>query len=542
MIFRRRGLAILVLMLGVMVGCSSDSGGGADGGSDSVADDLGIIVDPIKVTLTLDENSAASDTVGPQGGTVSTTAQNGTTYTLVIPPGALISEEEISLTPVTGMDGLPLSGGLVGAVDFTPDGLELYAAAILTIQAMGTIESGEFETVGLAYSGDGEELHLFPMSVEGDTITMEIYHFSGYGGGQGTADEVEDMAENRAPSDPNAQTENAAVTERSREEAVKWAELKWIQVIEPLLKEGLENEVKLLKGYNYFNAWLTVLNQYEARLHKGIEEMVASGYELLGAGVFRAGEKAHARCVENKDPSEVLKIFHWIAFAERDNRIARNAYLDVLNDLARKCATFEILFESEVRGKTGGTDIYSRVSTEIIKLSPSFSRSTIPGVPISSIIYFLDKTGKINYDDAQHPLAGGYCNYALIETPSSKFTVKELKFDLAAPAGSQTITFKYNPGTPAENWKIDCPFDEPLEFVIHQWMDFFCHLRLLNNELDPTPPECFYEDTPFEINAFVNDWTINGTGIIFAQKIYTTNWEGVISEVTTITIYHAPQP
>lgn len=539
MIFRRRGLAILVLMLGVMVGCSSDSGGGADGGSDSVADDLGIIVDPIKVTLTLDENSAASDTVGPQGGTVSTTAQNGTTYTLVIPPGALISEEEISLTPVTGMDGLPLSGGLVGAVDFTPDGLELYAAAILTIQAMGTIESGEFETVGLAYSGDGEELHLFPMSVEGDTITMEIYHFSGYGGGQGTADEVEDMAENRAPSDPNAQTENAAVTERSREEAVKWAELKWIQVIEPLLKEGLENEVKLLKGYNYFNAWLTVLNQYEARLHKGIEEMVASGYELLGAGVFRAGEKAHARCVENKDPSEVLKIFHWIAFAERDNRIARNAYLDVLNDLARKCATFELEFVSGFEYSFGGIELFYKLSTGKIQMVPILPDSKL-GIPAPSVIKFknvvADLIWEMGYRSPPACLGGIDAQGGIDKLINSVFKIVTLQIDVKADSGEQTIDIIYSPGVPREEWTFACP-EGTFSFVSYGWLDLFCDTRDSLNELKQIGRHCVYEQDTYELRVKVDNWDIKETSEIYAQRKYTD-----FSETTTITIYHTPQP
>jgi len=37
-----------------------------------------------------------------EGGTLSVTAANGTTFTLTIPPDALVSEEDITMTSVVG--------------------------------------------------------------------------------------------------------------------------------------------------------------------------------------------------------------------------------------------------------------------------------------------------------------------------------------------------------------------------------------------------------------------------------------------------------
>ena len=86
---------------------------------------------PPSVAPRLDDANAATERIGREGGTVSATGADGATYTLAIPAGALISDEDITLTPVGAVDGLPFSGGLAGAVQLAPDGLRLFEPATL---------------------------------------------------------------------------------------------------------------------------------------------------------------------------------------------------------------------------------------------------------------------------------------------------------------------------------------------------------------------------------------------------------------------------
>ncbi len=56
---------------------------------------------------------------------MSVTAQDGTKYTLTMPKDALLSAVDVTMTPVDAITGLPLTKGLVAAVQLEPHGLQL---------------------------------------------------------------------------------------------------------------------------------------------------------------------------------------------------------------------------------------------------------------------------------------------------------------------------------------------------------------------------------------------------------------------------------
>ncbi|GEM_PF-6819710 len=127
-----------------------------------------------------DDAHAATAAISADGGTVSATGADTTTYTLTIPAGALPGTTTISLYPVTGLTGLPTGAALGAAVQFLPDGLQLLAPATLTIQLASGIPQ---PSTGLAWKGDGAGIHARPAFVEGRTVTMQVLHFSGDGVG-----------------------------------------------------------------------------------------------------------------------------------------------------------------------------------------------------------------------------------------------------------------------------------------------------------------------------------------------------------------------
>lgn len=140
---------------------------------------------PLTVAPTLDNTHSATQFItAATGGSITTTGADGSTFTLSIPANALLSDESITITPLSAIGNLPISGGLLAGVQLAPEGLEFLAPATLTIQPAVSVPVGE--QVGFGYHGNGQEFHFQPLGLS-STITISLMHFSGAGVGQGSA-------------------------------------------------------------------------------------------------------------------------------------------------------------------------------------------------------------------------------------------------------------------------------------------------------------------------------------------------------------------
>lgn len=101
--------------------------------------------------------------VGPAGGEITITGQNGVIYTLSIPPEALTYDVEITLSPVANIEGIPFSGGFLGGVHIEPRELEFEIPALLTfeIPQEQAPPAGSID-IAFGYEGMGEDFHLEP--------------------------------------------------------------------------------------------------------------------------------------------------------------------------------------------------------------------------------------------------------------------------------------------------------------------------------------------------------------------------------------------
>ena len=127
------------------------------------------------VTVVPDDATAASATIGIEGGTVSGVDSAGTSYELVIPPGSLAAETAIVMTPAD-LDGVPFP---TATVMFEPTGLEFIVPATLTIVPPVDIP---IEDQFIYQLNDDATVFLATLpTTDDDTITMEVNHFSGYG-------------------------------------------------------------------------------------------------------------------------------------------------------------------------------------------------------------------------------------------------------------------------------------------------------------------------------------------------------------------------
>jgi hypothetical protein len=120
-----------------------------------------------KVTPTFDSEHAVTQIVPANGGTMTATGADGATFTLIVPAKALLSSARVTMTPVSTVSGLPLSGGLAAAVRLEPDGLRLFNFATLIIEPPQSVSPNQ-ET-SFAWDQAGDDFHLFPMQTPNST-------------------------------------------------------------------------------------------------------------------------------------------------------------------------------------------------------------------------------------------------------------------------------------------------------------------------------------------------------------------------------------
>jgi hypothetical protein len=142
-----------------------------------------LLPSPLNVIPTPDLSHAVTQMISAlNGGTISATRADGTVFTVTFPPNALLSDETITMTPVISVAGLPISGGFVAGVQLTPDGLELFQPAHLTIQPAVSVPINQ--QIGFSYHGDGREFFFYPLDPVTE-ISFTIQQLSGYGLGAG---------------------------------------------------------------------------------------------------------------------------------------------------------------------------------------------------------------------------------------------------------------------------------------------------------------------------------------------------------------------
>ena len=126
-----------------------------------------------------DDARSSSAAIGEFGGSVSTTAADGTVYSLTVPAGALNASTTITITPVTALSHLPFSGPNRFAVRLGPSGLQLARPATLTIQRAAASSLTSFK--GLIFDDDGSAFEVLPISGDADAFSVEVAHFSAAG-------------------------------------------------------------------------------------------------------------------------------------------------------------------------------------------------------------------------------------------------------------------------------------------------------------------------------------------------------------------------
>jgi hypothetical protein len=146
-----------------------------------------VLPNPLTVQATFAEDQMVTQSIGPEGGSMSLTDQNGVIYELSVPAGAVQAAMDFTLTPVTDVQGWPLDGANLGSARIGPEGLDLYDQLTLTITLPdGFPQDGTFP-VGYGFDGTGEEFHIFPAGItEVGTSTQSVKKAGTQGVGTGS--------------------------------------------------------------------------------------------------------------------------------------------------------------------------------------------------------------------------------------------------------------------------------------------------------------------------------------------------------------------
>lgn len=178
---------VLAITLAACGGGSSDSvaivdGGGSSGsgGTSTVAGwTLTPASDPWKATIAIDSNRSASANMELKGGTLSATGADGTVYTLSVPADALYAATRITMTPLSSVTGLPVTGPAAG-VQFGPDGTQFFKPVTLTVKLPAGSVWPIDRQIPISLEGAGNVASLAALDPTSVDPKFSLMHFSSY--------------------------------------------------------------------------------------------------------------------------------------------------------------------------------------------------------------------------------------------------------------------------------------------------------------------------------------------------------------------------
>jgi hypothetical protein len=352
------------------------------------------IPNPHNVSIELDPARKTTGEITPAGGTLSATAADGTTFTLLFPENAVLSKLQVSMTPISNINDLPLTGGYVGAVHLEPEGMEFLEPVTLTIQTTKPLDASKLK--GFNSHEMGREFYLQPMTVSGQTITLRLMHFSNPGAAVATEND-DDLLVPIVPTDPRDRLEH----DLSADEIVPLPNVKALEAYYHRVKGKLEaarTETSTLKGaIREFLGWRKAVG--DENVEDKFKAEIFQGWTLIAEGIQNAVDKAYTACAVNDDFTYVVDILGWISWVKNNPRLAPyfEGKIAAFEQKASNCATFELTFEYvlEKRAQSGISEGY--VVTDIrsshhirskLEVSYSHEYGMLTGhAPLESVVF-----------------------------------------------------------------------------------------------------------------------------------------------------------
>lgn len=355
--FARRGICCLALIVILILnaGCAGrKQDTPADAPANSAQSGAPVkAAQSVQVTPGLDLKSQVRALIPEKGGEVTLTLANGLVYTLRIPTGALVSDQEVIMTPIRRLEGMPLSGGLIAGVQLEPDGTELLQPATLSI----TLPDGYDlrHMVGFGYHGQGTGFYLSPAQGDGKALTIQLMSFSGHGAASGSDQEVANQAgtsTGSAEDDFNQQMAQELQKAKSQgkmpesEKMVDMFKTFFDQTVYPDLQAASTDDTRIDAAGPQFLRWWR--NVGLLGVDTDLQSRIDRGLNMLIKGLKNAFDKAAQRCVSNQDISEsgnMLKRLKELALLGGEGQ---DYTLEGKEPEFQKCLRFTLNFDSRI--------------------------------------------------------------------------------------------------------------------------------------------------------------------------------------------------
>ncbi len=428
---------------------------------------------PLQVTVNLEKGAESKSVIPVTGGTITALGADGTRFTLIIPANALLSDQEIHIIPVSSIDGLPLSGGLAAAVNLEPEGLLLFEPVTLNIELSHEITNGEF--LGFSFLNKGEELFLYPTEVNGNIVTVQLMHFSGYGGGSGSSDDASNM-DNYPPSSAQNQAMQAAANATSKAgDNIPYDEYERIlrdwynSSVAPSLKAATTDDKNIEQPITEFMRWATQVAS--CGLTDKFELELDNGKIWVSQAIKNAVDKTSRRCQSQSSPIEARRLIQLAAMAqllgEWGGSVNTTGQFPVVEqaeialEQAAHCAQFELKFDSIIETESGcQTNFISHVRATV-KLKVDEGKKVVGSNTYTG-------KGRLEYIDfippSGCPEGGGMvmCPAQSTGKTGSDFevvgaTLFNINYHKEADSQPPNINIVIDPGKPEETMIVKCP-------------------------------------------------------------------------------------
>ncbi len=302
---------------------------------------------PIDVSPVLDTSRGVTALISAaDGGTLTATAANGDRFELTVPPGGLFEDAELTLTPVSALEGKPFAAE-ASAVDIQPHGLQLGAPAMLRITPATAIPVAEQFT--FAAREAGKDFHAYAPTLDTSVIDLPLLHFSTYG--TASVGDAEADAITGLPKDALAQYEKAVAEEilRVKREGDSIAESElgaimrdyYAKIVRPRMLAAQSDDTLANLAVLTYLAWSRQVQL--AGISDQLADLDDEGRREIPLIMDYAYDVAFVRCMDGE-----------LAYAHAMIQMARGAQLagatiaaDAMSRF-RQCARFELDYEADL--------------------------------------------------------------------------------------------------------------------------------------------------------------------------------------------------
>jgi hypothetical protein len=509
-----------------------------------------------------DTSRAVTERIPTSGGSLATTAADGSRFTLEIPAGAFLSDEDVTMTPVSSIGSLPLSGGLAAAVHLEPEGLLLYESATLTIEPAVAVPRSQ--AITFSYQGGGAEFFLHPPLPAAGPVRLPVLHLTGYGIGRGTQADLDAQAlrlptltvdqvsqqlavillppfrsgafgSSAAPAGAHPQAARACDPR-----SLPYFQQKYLDLAADLA--NVQDCGLLRVRLPLFRQFIQYVTSMECTGE--LNTQVASVKEAILTGQTHCFLQAYTLCVQERDPNQVIEIERWARELRRDGH---GEIADPSKE--HSCLRFELQFDSTIEQHS---DVFGDDQVQWKSKSHLATRDN-PAIPIE----FNDATGQYQGSGPLNYLSASFsgraeqtCTITVAPKTGSTFVAKTLDIELDTSLGyvvplPPRFRLHYNIGAPKESIRKVCgvpPSDDTVTLGFYEAAYDASHTDDLDFVFDPT-------NLTF---GFSVDLDFVGLHSQYAGKLYDKpefippgegreSSERHLTETTAITLSHVPK-